>query len=101
MNCVQGDDFNQSTLGGCLAPETLTAIAPLGRNAQQIAYRWAVGWPKETQALERSGMLIDMLKDQAYREQSTLADAHRSAENCHLADHEIMELFDLPIRPPF
>ena len=41
-----------------LKPETVAAILELGQKAEQIADRWAMGWPKRTRELERQGILL-------------------------------------------
>jgi len=79
-----------------LKPETVTAIFELGPKAEQIADRWAMGWPKRTRELEKRGTLIQALRDQAERESRAI----RETKTTHLADHEIAELWGLNPWPP-
>lgn len=79
-----------------LKPETVTAILELGQKAEQIADRWAMGWPKRTQELERQGILLEKLSNQAERESRAI----RENGTTHLADHEIAELWGLSPWPP-
>lgn len=79
-----------------LKPETVSAILELGPKAEQIADRWAMGWPKRTRELEKQGTLIVALRDQAERESRAI----RENGTTHLADHEIAELWGLNPWPP-
>lgn len=79
-----------------LKPETVSAILELGLKAEQIADRWAMGWPKRTRELEKQGRLIEALRDQAETESRAI----RENGTTHLADHEIAELWGLSPRPP-
>lgn len=79
-----------------LKPETVTAIFDLGPKAEQIADRWAMGWPARTLELEKQGTLLEALRDQAERENRAI----RENGTTHLADHEIAELWGLSSRPP-
>lgn len=83
-----------------LKPETVTAILELGQKAEQIADRWAMGWPRRTRELEKQGTLLQHLREQTETENRTLAEAHRGGSVQHLADHEITELYELRQGPP-
>lgn len=75
-----------------LKPETLRAIAKLGKTADAIADRWAVGWPTQTKAMEADGTLIYRLKEAAEVEAGAIALHRAGGENSHLADGELREL---------
>lgn len=80
-----------------LKPETVAAILELNWNqAEQIADRWAMGWPKRTRELEKQGRLLKVLHDQAEAESRAI----RENGTTHLADHEIAELWGLNPWPP-
>lgn len=82
-----------------LTPETVAAILELGQKAEQIADRWAMGWPKRTRELERQGILLEKLSIQAERESRATRQAAEEGIT-HLAEHEIAELWGLSLRPP-
>lgn len=79
-----------------LKPETVAAILELGQKAEQIADRWAMGWPARTRELEKEGKLLSSLRNQAEAESWAI----RENGTTHLADHEIAELWGLSSRPP-
>ncbi|MCX7902253.1 MAG: hypothetical protein N2483_08210 [Burkholderiaceae bacterium] len=78
-------------------PETAAAIEAMGILAEQIADRWAGGWPKRTRKLDDSGLLIEALKRQVELEREVLAQAR---EMTHLAQHEILQVFGIDPQPP-
>lgn len=83
-----------------LKPETVTAILELDwKKAEQIADRWAMGWPKRTRELEKEGTLLDALRNQAERESRAIREETRNGTR-NLADHEIAELWGLTPEPP-
>lgn len=82
-----------------LKPETVTAILELGPKAEQIADRWAMGWPARTLELEKQEMLLAALRNQAEQESQAIRAAQKDGLT-HLADHEIAELSGLSSRPP-
>lgn len=79
------------------SPEMAEKIERMGLLAEQIADRWAGGWPKRVKALEKSGQLLSVLKAQVEQEKEVLAQARNLS---HLARHEIMELFEIRPEPP-
>lgn len=83
-----------------LSPESVRQIESMSVLAQQIADRWALGWPKETKLLEKQGKLLQALKEQTGREGNALSDARQRGQNLYLADHELMELYGISSRPP-
>lgn len=83
-----------------LKPETVAEILELGRKAEQIADRWAMGWPRRTRELEKQGTLLQHLREQTELENRALAEAHQGGNVQHLADHEIAELYELREGPP-
>ncbi len=82
-----------------LKPETLVAIVKLGNHAQVVAERWTSGWKKQTLAMESDGSILERIKDQAENEAEALSTAKMGGENNHLAQHEIMEMYDLKPGP--
>jgi hypothetical protein len=81
-------------------PSTATAIEALDLHAQRVADRWASGWRRATRQLEISGRLLPLVREQAAREIAALAAARASPANAHLADHEILALYDIDPAPP-
>lgn len=80
-------------------PETVKAIEAAGLPAEQVADRWAGGWPRQAKALERAGKLVPAVLETAKREAETYSQA-RQEGNTHLADHEIAQLYGLSPEPP-
>jgi len=79
-----------------LKPETLAKVSQMGRLAEQIADRWASGWPARVRKMEQEGTFLERLTIQVDQEREALA---RAQDWGHLARHELMELFDINPAP--
>lgn len=80
-------------------PVTARAIEALGPAAEQVADRWAGGWPKQTRALERAGKLVPAVKETTAREAEIYSRKNQNGQS-HLADHELAQLYGLDPAPP-
>jgi len=78
-------------------PQTRAQIVAMGSLAVEIANRWILGWPVRVKGLLETGEYLAALAEQ--RECEATANA-RAANLCHLARHEINELFGLSQEPP-
>lgn len=78
-----------------LQPATVRAIRAMPSRAQEIADRWAAGWPREAATLDAAGRLLDMLRTQLELESVALERAS-GPEYAHLADHEKLQLLGPP-----
>lgn len=79
--------------------ETTRAIEALGPTAEQVADRWAGGWPKQTKALEKAGRLVLAVKETAAREAEIYSHKVATGQG-HLADHELAQMYGLDPAPP-
>ena len=82
-----------------LCASTVRRIGEMGLLAEQIAFRWATGWPHNVQSMEAHGQLCPRLMAQAQIEAAILAKARATDEFGHLADHEILQLHDVAEGP--
>lgn len=71
-------------------------IEGMGLLAEQIADRWASGWPEQTKVLMKKNRLLDLLTDQVQMEKEMQAQACNLS---HLAHHEVMELYEFKSSP--
>lgn len=81
-----------------LKKETCREIESLGPMAEQIADRWAGGWPKMTQEMEANGSLLPAVKDQLAKEVEL--EATHARDYRHLAHHEFLEMMGASMAPP-
>lgn len=75
-------------------------VEGMGLLAEQIADRWAGGWPRRITALIRAEKLLPALRV-ALLNESAIQRRVESSELSHLARHEILELYGADIEPPF
>lgn len=79
------------------SPELLAEIlGPRRIFTVPIANRWLLGWPDRVAALLESGTYLECLKAQTELEKETLLQAYEP----HLADHEILALYEVKMSPP-
>lgn len=78
-------------------PEMTATIEGMGLLAEQIADRWAGGWPEQTKKLMQENRLLEALESQANKEREMMAQASNMS---YLAHHELMEHFGIEPNPP-
>lgn len=79
-----------------LKPETIRQVEAAGPVVSQIVDRWAGGWPKKTQKLEKSGQLLAVAQSQA--EQERMVDNYLR-DFPDVGRMEALQVFDLPQAP--
>lgn len=77
--------------------EMVEQIEGMGLLAEQIADRWASGWPEQTRQLMKENRLLELLANQVSKEREMVVQASNMS---HLAHHEIMEEFGIKPSPP-
>lgn len=80
-----------------LKPETIRQIEAMGEVASQVADRWAGGWPKQTRALERQGLLLEAVKEQADLEAQAV---EYERQNPWVGGIESRQLFGIDLSAP-
>lgn len=72
-------------------------IAGLGAYGVDVANRWMLGWPGRVKSLIAKGDYLAVLKETVEREMKVLTGPDAPT---HLARHEIVQMYDLPVEPP-
>lgn len=78
-------------------PQMAAQIEAMGLLAEQIADRWASGWPAQTRVLLDKEVFPQELERQMRREKDVMAKAR---DMTHLAPHEILQEFGISLAPP-
>ena len=82
-----------------LKPATVRAVEQAGPRVVQVVDRWAGGWPKATQRLEKQGRLLQVAQKQVEREEPAM-DYQRENPDLYLTISEALAMYDLPLNPP-